>query len=61
MFKTLVPVLGALLLAGPVLAADAPASQGQSATAPAKTHHKKHHAKKHSKASSAATQSGAPK
>lgn len=45
MFKKLVPVLALVLLAGPVFAADAPAttpSADQSSSAPAKPHHKKH-------------------
>jgi hypothetical protein len=48
MFKKLVPVIALGLLAGPVVAADAPASTpgaDQSSSAPAKTHHKKHHKK----------------
>ncbi len=59
MFKKLVPVLALALLAGPVFAADAPASTpavDQSTTAPAKAH-KKHHGKKHHKA---AADSSAP-
>ena len=63
MFKKLVPVLGALLIAGPVFAADTAApSQDQSASAPAK--HKKHH-KKHTKksdtSSSSSESSSSPK
>jgi hypothetical protein len=44
MFKKLVPVVALALLAGPVFAADAPATapSDQSSTASSK-HHKKHH------------------
>lgn len=47
MFKKLVPVIALALLAGPVLAADAPATTpaADQSSAPAKTHHKKHHKK----------------
>jgi hypothetical protein len=49
MFKKLVPVIALALLAGPVLAADAPATPAadQSASAPAKSHKKSgsHHKK----------------
>ncbi|HEV8018169.1 MAG TPA: hypothetical protein VGP32_06405 [Steroidobacteraceae bacterium] len=56
MFKKLVPVIALALLAGPVLAADAPATPAadQSASAPAKSHKKSssHHKKSTSKKSS---------
>jgi hypothetical protein len=50
MFKKLVPVIALALIAGPVFAADAPAStpssdQSSSSTT-TKSHHKKHHSKK---------------
>ncbi len=57
MFKKLVPVLGVLLLAGPVFAADAPPAQGAPAAAPAgdqKAMSKKHH-KHHKKTADAPT------
>ena len=53
MFKKLVPVVALALLAGPVFAANAPASTpsaDQSSTASSK-HHKKSHSSKHSKKS----------
>ena len=56
MVSKLVPALALILLAGPVLAADAPASSGPSADAKASstTHAKKHKTmKKHKAASSA--------
>jgi hypothetical protein len=62
MFKKLVPVLALALLAGPVFAADAPASApaaDQSASTPAKSHHKKNHSKK-SKKSATDSSSTAP-
>jgi hypothetical protein len=51
MFKKLVPVVALALLAGPVFAADAPATApaADQASAPAKTHHAKKHHKKSSK------------
>jgi hypothetical protein len=63
MFKKLVPVIALALLAGPVLAADAPATPAadQSASAPAKSHkksgshHKKSTTKKSSSSDSSAT------
>jgi hypothetical protein len=46
MFKKLVPVIALALIAGPVVAADQPASTpSDQTTAPAKPHHKKHHKK----------------
>jgi hypothetical protein len=61
MFKRVVPVLGLILLAGPVFAADTPPAQDSSASAPAaKTTAKKHHSKKHHKAASS-SDSAAPK
>ncbi|HEV3182291.1 MAG TPA: hypothetical protein VGY90_05720 [Steroidobacteraceae bacterium] len=60
MFKKLVPVVALALLAGPVFAADAPASTpsaDQSSTASSK-HHKKSHSKKSKK--STADSSTAP-
>ena len=60
MFKKLVPVVALALLAGPVVAADAPATTpaAEQPAAPAKSHHKKHH-KKSTKAGST-DQSNAP-
>jgi Spy/CpxP family protein refolding chaperone len=60
MFKKLVPVVALALLAGPVFAADAPATTpaAEQPAAPAKSHHKKHH-KKSTKAGST-DQSNAP-
>jgi Spy/CpxP family protein refolding chaperone len=60
MFKKLVPVVALALLAGPVFAADAPATApaAEQPAAPAKSHHKKHH-KKSTKAGST-DQSNAP-
>jgi hypothetical protein len=57
MFKKLIPVIALALIAGPVFAADAPATSGasQSTTAPAKgSHHSKksHHSSKSSKSKS---------
>ncbi len=60
MFKHVVPVLGLILLAGPVFAADTAPTADTSATAPAaksKKHHA-HHGKKHHKSS---TDAAAPK
>lgn len=58
MFKKLVPVVALALIAGPVFAADAPATApaAEQGAAPAKAH-KHHHAKKHNKA---AADSSAP-
>jgi hypothetical protein len=44
MFKKLIPVVALALIAGPVFAADAPATTptDQSSTATSKPHHKKH-------------------
>jgi hypothetical protein len=63
MFKKLVPVVALALLAGPVFAADAPAttpSADQSSTASSK-HHKKHSKSSKSKKSATDTTSSAPK
>lgn len=62
MFKQLVPVLGLILFAGQVSAADTPPASDTSASAPAAStkHGKKHHGKKHHKAH-ASTDSSAPK
>ncbi len=60
MFKQVVPVLGLILLAGPVFAADTPPSTEQSAAAPAAKSTKKHHGKKHHKAHTS-PDSSAPK
>ncbi len=60
MFKQVVPVLGLILLAGPVFAADTPPATEQSAAAPAAKSTKKHHSKKHHKAHTS-TDSSAPK
>jgi hypothetical protein len=61
MFKKLVPVIALALLAGPVLAADAPAAPAgdQSASAPAKSHKKSgsHHKKSSSKKSTSSDSS----
>jgi len=62
MFKKLVPVVALALLAGPVFAADAPAttpSADQSSTASSK-HHKKHSKSSKSKKSATDTTSSAP-
>ncbi len=62
MFKKLVPVVALALLAGPVFAADAPASTpsaDQSSTASSK-HHKKSHSSKHKKSSTTDSSSTAP-
>lgn len=63
MFKRVVPVLGLILLAGPVFAADTPPPADPSASAPANSTTKKHHSKHHSKHHKAATSSdsSAPK
>lgn len=61
MFKQVVPVLGLILLAGPVFAADTTAPADQSASAPAAKSHKKHHGKKHHKAAAGTGQSTRPK
>jgi hypothetical protein len=60
MFKQVVPVLGLILLAGPVFAADTPPPTDTSASAPAAKSTKKHHGKKHHKAHTS-TDSSAPK
>jgi len=61
MFKKLIPVIALALIAGPVFAADTPATSGasQSTTAPAKgSHHgKKSHKSKSAKSSKSATDS----
>src|SRR2546430_7547621 len=59
MFKKLVPVVALALLAGPVVAADAPATApaAEQPAAPAKSHHKKHSKKS---AKSAASKTDAP-
>jgi hypothetical protein len=56
MFKKLVPVIALALLAGPVFAADAPATtpSDQSSTASSK-HHKKSHSSKHKKSTTDAS------
>ena len=55
MVSKLVPALALILLAGPVMAADAPASSGPSADAKtSSTHAKKHHASKKKKSSASA-------
>lgn len=60
MFKKLVPVIALALIAGPVFAADAPAT-GTTATAPAKSSsHKKHHSSTH-KTKKPMTDASAPK
>jgi len=61
MFKKLVPVLALALLAGPVFAADAPATtpSDQSSTASSK-HHKKSHSSKHKKSTTTDSSSTAP-
>ncbi len=56
MVSKLVPALALILLVGPVMAADAPASSGPSADAKTTTHAKKHHSKK----KKASTTSSAP-
>jgi Spy/CpxP family protein refolding chaperone len=62
MFKTLVPVVALALLAGPVFAADAPATApaAEQPAAPAKSHHKKHHKKSTKAGASTTDQSNAP-
>jgi hypothetical protein len=66
MFKKLVPVVALALLAGPVFAADAPATAPATApaaeqpAAPAKSHHKKHHKKSTKAGASTTDQSNAP-
>jgi hypothetical protein len=61
MFKKLVPVIALALIAGPVLAADPPASGDQSATPATKTHKShKHHSKSKSTKSSSSDTSSAP-
>jgi ABC-type Co2+ transport system permease subunit len=66
MFKKLVPVIALALIAGPVFAADAPATTpgaSQSSTAPAKSSHhskKSHKSSKSSKAKSTTDSSTAP-
>ena len=62
MFKTLVPVVALALLAGPVFAADAPATApaAEQPAAPAKSHHKKSHHKKSTKADASTDKSTAP-
>jgi hypothetical protein len=61
MFKKLVPVVALALLAGPVFAADAPATApaAEQPAAAAKSHHKKSHHKKSAKPA-ATDQSNAP-
>jgi len=61
MFKKLVPVIALALLAGPVFAADAPATapSDQSSTASSK-HHKKSHSSKHKKSTTTDASSTAP-
>jgi hypothetical protein len=62
MFKKLVPVVALALLAGPVFAANAPASTpsaDQSSTASSKHHKKSHSSSKHKK-STADSSSSAP-
>jgi hypothetical protein len=61
MFKKLVPVVALALLAGPVFAADAPATApaAEQPAAAAKSHHKKTHHKKSAKPA-ATDQSNAP-
>jgi hypothetical protein len=62
MFNKLVPVVALALLAGPVLAADAPATApaAEQPAAPAKSHHKKHHKKSTKTGASTTDQSNAP-
>ena len=62
MFKKLVPVVALALLAGPVFAADAPATApaAEQPAAPAKSHHKKHSKKSAKSAASKTDQSNAP-
>jgi hypothetical protein len=62
MFKKLVPVVALALLAGPVFAADAPATApaAEQPAAPAKTHHKKHHKKNTKAAATKSDSSNAP-
>jgi hypothetical protein len=64
MFKKLVPVIALALLAGPVLAADAPAAPAgdQSASAPAKSHKKSgsHHKKSSKKSTSGDSSANTP-
>jgi hypothetical protein len=61
MFKKLIPVVALALIAGPVFAADAPASAStdQSSTASSK-HHKNSKHSKHSKKSTTDASSTAP-
>ena len=62
MFNKLVPVVALALLAGPVVAADAPATApaAEQPAAPAKGHHKKHSKKSAKSAASKTDQSNAP-
>ena len=62
MFTKLVPVVALALLAGPVVAADAPATAptAEQPAAPAKSHHKKHSKKSAKSAASKTDQSNAP-
>ena len=62
MFTKLVPVVALALLAGPVVAADAPATApaAEQPAAPAKSHHKKHKQKSAKSAASKTDQSNAP-
>jgi hypothetical protein len=62
MFTKLVPVVALALLAGPVVAADAPATTpaAEQPAAPAKSHHKKHSKKSAKSAASKTDQSNAP-
>jgi cytoskeletal protein RodZ len=61
MFKKLVPVIALALIAGPVFAADAPAttpsSTDQSSSSTSKPHHKKHKKSSSSKSESSASKS----
>ena len=65
MFKKLIPVIAFALIAGPVLAADPPASSGasQSTSAPAKSskHSKKSHKSSKSSKSTTDSSTAAPK
>ena len=61
MFTKLVPVVALALLAGPVVAADAPATAAaEQPAAPAKSHHKKHSKKAAKSAASKTDTSNAP-
>src|ERR1700716_3325616 len=62
MFNKLVPVVALARLAGPVVAADAPATApaAEQPAAPAKSHHKKHGKKPAKSAASKTDQSNAP-